>query len=192
MDTNGYVVIGGGAAQDNICCSPQTFPNPARPNNTVAPFWTDLSLDPATGGGAVRIGTLTDGTDTWIVVDFDQVKTFSQNPATSKVNSFEVWLKTGATAASENVTVAYGTVGGSVDPMTSGAENTDGTSGANIPSAATDLDYTVNTAPAAAGGSVTLRYEASSKKVGTYGILAVLEAEALKGSVTKKVTLTVS
>ena len=56
VDSNGYVVVGGGTAEDNDCCNTQTFPDPTRPNNVLAPFWTDLSLDPATGGGAIRVG----------------------------------------------------------------------------------------------------------------------------------------
>ena len=46
--SNGYLVIGGGTAAD-IVFTPQTFPNAARPNNVIAPFWTDLN--PAAGGG---------------------------------------------------------------------------------------------------------------------------------------------
>ena len=37
--SNGYVVIGGGDGAD-IVFTPQTFPNPARPNNVLAPLWT--------------------------------------------------------------------------------------------------------------------------------------------------------
>src|SRR5205085_10343677 len=52
--SNGYVVIGGGTSGD-VNFAPQTFPNAARPNNVVAPFWTDTN-PPA--GGAIRIATL--------------------------------------------------------------------------------------------------------------------------------------
>ena len=43
----------------DIVLHPQTFPNPARPNNVVAPFWTDLN--PAGAAARSAIGTLTDG-----------------------------------------------------------------------------------------------------------------------------------
>ena len=43
VDSNGYVVVGGGTGADNAF-APQTFPNPARPNNVVAPFWTDTNI----------------------------------------------------------------------------------------------------------------------------------------------------
>jgi hypothetical protein len=57
-------VIGGGTAAD-VVFQPQTFPNENRPNNLVAPLWNDLN-PPA--GGAIRIGVLTDGVNSWIVV----------------------------------------------------------------------------------------------------------------------------
>src|SRR5262249_45920271 len=47
MVSNGYAVVGGGDSSD-VDFNPQTFPNPARPNNVLAPFWTDLN--PAFGG----------------------------------------------------------------------------------------------------------------------------------------------
>ena len=40
--SNGYLVIGGGTSAD-IVFTPQVFPNVARPNNVIAPFWTDLN-----------------------------------------------------------------------------------------------------------------------------------------------------
>jgi len=36
-------VIGCGASAD-VVFAPQHFPNPARPNNVIAPFWTDLQV----------------------------------------------------------------------------------------------------------------------------------------------------
>ncbi|RQP09929.1 MAG: hypothetical protein EAS51_10135 [Microbacteriaceae bacterium] len=51
--SNGYVVVGGGAAGDVEYEPPASFPDPATPNNVIAPFWTDLN--PADGGG-IRVG----------------------------------------------------------------------------------------------------------------------------------------
>ena len=47
--TNGYVVVGGGDSSD-VNFFPQTFPSAARPNNVMAPFWSDLN----TLGGTPR------------------------------------------------------------------------------------------------------------------------------------------
>src|SRR6202008_1615280 len=37
--SDGYAVIGGGDSSD-VTFSPQDLPDPSRPNNLVAPFWT--------------------------------------------------------------------------------------------------------------------------------------------------------
>ena len=42
VDSNGYLIAGGGTAEDNNCCNLPRDPEPARPNNVLAPFWTDL------------------------------------------------------------------------------------------------------------------------------------------------------
>jgi hypothetical protein len=185
--SNGYLVLGGGTAAD-IVARPQTFPSPARPNNTVAPFWTDL--DPSTAG-AIRIGTLTNGVDTWLIVDWAGVRNFS-NPTT---HSFEVWLKVGTAAASEEVTLAYGTAGAG-DPgsgVNYGAENGDGTSGKNItPAPANGSDYTINTSPPEPGGTATAEYDASSTNAGTYRSVAAMTSDVTPGTTQVVQTLTVT
>ncbi len=122
--SNGYAVIGGGSAPD-ITINNQNFPNPARPNNVLAPFWTDLN--PA-AGGAMRIGTLTDGSDTWIVLDWEAVKEFS----TVKTDSFQIWIGINSDANPvEDISYAYGPIQGNGDGgfLTVGAENRFGTVG---------------------------------------------------------------
>jgi hypothetical protein len=181
--SNGYLVLGGGDSSD-IVFTPQHFPNTARPNNVVAPFWSDLNPS-STGAGAIRIGTLTDGSSTWIVVDWAGVRNFS-NPTT---HSFEVWLRiasggAGTGPASENVTMAYGTAGAG-DPASGvnwGAENRTGTSGANIAAPpANGSDFTINTAPPAAGGTATVTFDASAKKLGTFNSVAALSSDVTPG-----------
>ena len=130
--SNGYLVIGGGTGAD-VVFPVQTFPNPARPNNTLAPFWTDLN-PPA--GGAIRVATLTDGSTTWLVIDYDGVRNFTG----VVTHTFEVTIRVaggaaGTGAASEQITMSYDTTGAG-DPGSGvnwGAENRDGTSGKNIP-----------------------------------------------------------
>lgn len=183
IDSNGYVVIGGGTSQDNDCCNPQTFPNPARPNNVIGPFWTDLNPG---AGGAERIGTLTDGTNTWIVVDWEGVPTFG----TSDTQEFQIWLQIGAT---ENVTYAYGNLTGSgaATGLTSGAENRDGTSGVNQAPVA-NTDFTVNTSPPTPGGSVHITYNAFGKKAGSATLAARLTSDQTPGTTTVVVPITVT
>lgn len=126
ISSNGYVVLGGGAGADSSFIN-QTLPDPLRPNNVLAPFWTDLNPGAA---GAVRIGTLTDGTDTWIVVDWEAVREFS---AASKTHSFQVWIGINSDAhPDEDVSYAYGAQTGNGDGgfLTVGVENWNATSGA--------------------------------------------------------------
>ena len=108
------------------------------------------------------------------------------------MQNFQVWLQMGAT---EGVTFSYGALQGP-DPATPtafGAENRMGSSGANIPAASvvSGSEFLVETSGPTPGGSVTLSYEASSRRVGTYDILASLTSPSMKGSATQKVTLTV-
>ncbi len=63
--SNGYLVIGGGDSGD-IVYVPQHFPNAARPNNVLAPLWTDLNPT-AVGSGTVRFSLLTGGGFSWLV-----------------------------------------------------------------------------------------------------------------------------
>ena len=127
VGSNGYLVVGGGSGPD-VSINNQNFPDPNRPNNTLAGFWTDL--DPG-ATGAIRVATLTDGSDTWIVVDWDGVQEFS---TASKTHSFEIWIGvTGDANPGEDVSYAYGPNTGNGDGgfASVGAENKFGNSGGN-------------------------------------------------------------
>jgi hypothetical protein len=84
VDTNGYVVMGGGTADDNECCTLPTGPSPNRPNNMVAPFWTDLD---GTDSDGIFVADLTDGTNSWIVVEFRL-----NVVGTTDLRTFQVWI----------------------------------------------------------------------------------------------------
>lgn len=62
------------------------FPNASAPNNVLAPFWTDL--DP-TLSGDLLVATLTDGVDSWLVLEWDGVALAGSG---SPVNSFQTWI----------------------------------------------------------------------------------------------------
>jgi hypothetical protein len=185
--SNGYVVIGGGTSAD-IVFSPQHFPNPARPNNVVAPLWNDLN-PPA--GGTIRIATLSDGTNTWIVVDYNAVKNFSN----ATTHTFEVWLQTGSAASGEQITISYGNANtASPDPGSggnSGAENREGTSGQNLTTPANNTEWRVNLSGPTAGGTAMVTYDASAKKAGTYTTVAGMTSDVTPGITQVVQTLTV-
>ncbi|HVN60871.1 MAG TPA: hypothetical protein VMT59_06390, partial [Gaiellaceae bacterium] len=194
--SNGYVVIGGGTAAD-VNYFPQTFPNAARPNNVIAPFWTDLNPS-AVGGGAIRIGTLTDGSNTWLVVDFDAVKNFSN----ATTHTGEIWLRLASGAAgtgpsSEQLTISYGAANAAAgDPGSAinwGAENRTGTSGINLASApANGSEYRVNMGPPTPGGSVVLTFDVFSKIAATYHSVASMTSDTTPGTTQVSQAITVS
>jgi hypothetical protein len=185
MVSNGYTVIGGGTASD-VEFAPSPLPNPAPPNNTVAPFWTDL--DPSLGG-ALRIAGVTDGTTSWIVQDWENVATFGN---AADVHDFQIWTQIGAVEGNHLV---YGDVGvGAADGLNAGAENRDGTSGvelATIPPP-DNTQWTINTAPPVPGGNVPITYGARGREVGVWDIVAELTTDITVGTITDVVTLTVT
>jgi subtilisin family serine protease len=189
IDSNGYLVIGGGTAEDNDCCSPQTFPNPARPNNVLAPFWTDLN--PA-DGGAIYIAALSAGAPgsgfNWVVVEWEDIPEWGSGGATAY--TFQVWINTDV----EEITYTYDRVDGdgTVDGLSVGAENRNGTSGVNLGAVpAAGSQYAIETSPPAAGGTVTITYEALGTKVGAYDLTASMTSNIANGTTVKVVTITV-
>jgi len=194
VSSNGYVVIGGGSGADNSINN-QNFPDVTAPNNVVAPFWTDLNPGAA---GAIRIGTLTDGADTWIVVDWQGVREFS---TAANTHSFEIWIGVNSDAnPAEDVTVAYGPNAGNGDGnhATVGAENRVGNRGGviyfdgtgTLPSNGTELK--VSSTPPAGGGTVTFTYNASAKQPGSYTTTANMKSNLTPGTIQDVVPLTVT
>jgi len=122
--SNGYVVVGGGTSADVLPVN-TSLPDLSAPGNILAPFWTDLDLSTA---GGLRIGTLTDGADTWIVVDWEKVPTFNEP---SELNSFEVWIGLNTDAhPGEDISFAYNPVGnGDGGHLTVGAQDVSHTVG---------------------------------------------------------------
>ncbi len=117
FSSNGYAIVGGSTGPTDNSLLNQNFPDLTRPNNVLAPFWTDLNPPAA---GELRIGTLTDGVDTWIVLDWANVREFS----TANSNSFEIWIGENNDAhPAEDISFAYGPIGGSGDGgfLTAGA-----------------------------------------------------------------------
>jgi hypothetical protein len=165
--SNGYLVVGGGTNAD-VSSVNQQFPNSVLPNNVLAPFWTNLN--PGVGG-AVRIATLTDGVNTWIVADWAEVPNFSNNT----LNSFEAWIRIGGL---EDITFAYGSVtSGDLGSLTVGAEDKTGTVGDNyyyngsgtLPTWETELAVTTTGSPVQAVPEPTTILLLSSGLLGLAG-----------------------
>jgi subtilisin family serine protease len=202
VSTNGYVVIGGGTASD-VSAFPQTFPNAARPNNVMAPFWTDLNTTGgAAGNNAILVNVLTDNaTSDWIIVDFEKVKNFSN----ATTHSGEIWIRASTRSntgpAGEQLTYSYGSGAnagnaGAGDPGTGinwGAENRDGTSGKNISPAPADAsEFRPVLGAPVAGGSVSVPFDIWSKKIGTWHSDAALTSDQTPGTTIATQTLTIT
>jgi hypothetical protein len=190
VDSNGYVVVGGGSGQDNNFV-PQTFPDPARPNNVIAPWWTDINLGgagcPAPTCGA-RIATLTDTEtgDRWLVVDWENVPTFGFGQANAdRLHDFQIWLGlNGDPSPVEDVTIGYGDIGiASTDGLNAGAENRDGSGGVNITPLPLDgAQYVITTSGPLPGGKVVITFDAEGKVAGDYVLTARMTSNLTAGA----------
>jgi hypothetical protein len=185
MTANGYGKAGEGTSED-IDFVPQDLPDPVAPNNVLGPFWTDLNQE---AGGETYAAILTDGTTDWIVLEWENVPTFDNN---SEQQTFQIWIELG----NEAISFEYGDTEGDGDGvgLTVGAENRDGSSGAEygggIPDAGDELS--VLTSPPAGGGSVTLEYTATGELPGTSLVRAIMSADVIVGEVVKGVEITVT
>jgi hypothetical protein len=161
--SDGYLVVGGGD-DDDIQPTPPNIPNSARPNNVLAPFWSDLDG----GAGAVtdqgfRIGVLTDGVDRWIVVQLNE-HPFGQSP--SILETSEVWIGINGT---QDISFTYDRSAPLTDPGSPfqvGVEDVSGQFGNSVPGIPS-ADLVVNSTPGVPGGSAIFTSTWSGVRPGT-------------------------
>jgi subtilisin family serine protease len=186
VTSNGYVVLGGGTASD-VAFLNQNLPSAARPNNVLAPFWTDLNPGaiPAASTEGIRVGFLTDGVNNWVVVDWNAVPNFG---SAAQVNSFQVWMGVDGT---EDIFFTYGVLAPSLGDgglLTVGAENVLGNSGENYyyngtgtaPSAA--VEVVVTGAAAEPGETHTITFGAAGVRRGEWRNCAQMTSDAVFGT----------
>jgi hypothetical protein len=156
VTSDGYLVAGGGDGSD-VQFVPQKMPDPVRPNNVLAPFWTDLNGEAGSNGGGdgLRVGTLSDGTNQWIVVEWD-IAIFG---APNDVRSFQVWLGTNGT---EDISYVWNQTlapAPAAAGLSIGAENSGGIGGFTLdalPDASSGYAaQRVASTPSTPGGSLT-------------------------------------
>jgi uncharacterized repeat protein (TIGR01451 family) len=176
--SNGYAVVGGGTGED-VDFINQSLPDEAPPNNVLAPFWTDLN--PASGG-ALRIGILTDGTNDWLILDWEAVPEFSDGTP----SNFQIWIGVNGV---EDISYTYGAVGeGDLGFLTVGAENAFGNRGANwyfdgegsLPVTGTELR--VVGVPGAAGETHTITFDAVGQRRGEYTNYVYVTSDQFAGT----------
>jgi len=174
VTSNGYSVVGGSSTGDDVQFVPQTLPDPARPNNVLASFWTDLD---GTGAPGVYATVLTDGVSSWIVLEW-RVNLFG----TSSTKVFQQWIGINGT---EDITYAYdpGNLPGDPGPaygLTVGAENFEGTAGGQI-SGPPVTDYRITSTPGAPGGSMTYSMNIKGVQKGTGTVTTGTSTPLVKG-----------
>ena len=178
VTSNGYAVVGGGGATD-VDFVPQDLPNPAPPNNVLAPFWTDL--DPGSGGTMYLTEVTDDASGTsWIVAEWADVPTFG----TTDLQSFQIWIQT--SGGVESNSFEYGRLTGAGDSsvgLTVGAENYDGTSGVSLGAIPQEGDeYTIETGQPIPGGALTVTYRVIGHRAGEYDLVAEMTSDLTLGT----------
>jgi subtilisin family serine protease len=183
VTSNGYLVAGGATGQD-IDFIPQTFPNPARPNGVLAPFWTDLD---GTGAPGIFAATLTDGVNDWLVVE-SRLNVFG----TTSLRVFQAWIGLNGT---EDITFAYDPANLPADPagfpFNVGAENADGSAGDQIAGLPTE-DLRVTSTPGAPGGSLTYSFNVIGVSRGVGTVRTDLTTPLVRGTTTDVDTINVT
>ena len=181
--SDGYLVAGGATGQD-IDAIPQHFPDPARPNGVLAPFWTDLD---GTGAPGIFIAVLTDGVNDWIVVE-SRLNVFG----TTSQRVMQAWI---GVNGPEDITFAYDPANLPADPsglpFNVGAENADGSAGGQIAGLPTQ-DLRVASTPGAPGGSLTYSFNVRGVTDGVGTVRTDLTTPLVRGTTTDVDTITVT
>ncbi|WP_422771410.1 S8 family serine peptidase [Plantactinospora sp. WMMC1484] len=174
VTSNGYLVVGGGIAED-VEFEPPGIPNPARPNNVLAPFWTDLN---GAGAEGIRVTSLTDGVNDWIVVEW-QVNVYG----TTSNRHFQTWIGINGV---EDISYAYDPAALPADsgfPTVIGAENVNGTGGDQLPDGAFPTeDLRVTSTDPAPGDTVTYEVRVRGVNRGAGAVTTEMDASTVSGT----------
>jgi len=171
VNSNGYLVAGGGTSEDNNCCNLPAGADPARPNNLLAPFWTDLD---GTGAPGVFAASLTDGVNDWLVFEY-RVNVFG----TTSGRVFQVWIGVNGT---QDISFAYDPANLPADPgqdFLVGAENSvgDGDVTATLPTE----DLVVTSSDPSPGASVSYTVRVKGHEQGAGVVTSELDSADLPG-----------
>ncbi len=171
IDSNGYLVVGRRTSQDNVCCAIPGGPDPAPPNNVLAPFWTDLDGSNAPG---VYVVSLTDGVSSWIAVEWDAYVW-----GTSDLRTFQVWIGYGG---AQDISYTYS--GAQADPngqaFLVGAEMRSATATCE-PSLPGGGDLVVTSSDPTPGGSTSYTVFVQGSKAGDGLVTTSMTATSVPG-----------
>jgi hypothetical protein len=185
MTSNGYLIAGLGSDED-ITYTPQQFPDPAFPNNVIAPFWTDLNPE---DGGNLYAALLTRDGESWVVLEWENVPAFADDKPAPNCGetctnqfTFQVWIKTNTDV--QDITFIYATIDGpgASSGLNIGAENIDGTIGANYESLPVAEDkLMVASTPGTEGESHIISYTAEPIHSGNWIGCALVKVLEVRG-----------
>jgi hypothetical protein len=179
MVSNGYAVVGGCTGSQDIDYINQVLPDPAPPNNVLAPFWTDLN--PSNGGNYYAY-TLSDGVNSWLVLEWEDAPNFGDG----ELNSFQIWI--GLDGYEEiNFTYGWTLSDGDGGWLTVGAENAYGNSGENyyadgvgtLPTYGTDVGVT--SVPGEPGETHVINYTAVGEDAKAWTNCAEMTSDLFPG-----------
>lgn len=160
---NGTVEIGG-ASGLATSANNLNLPNPAVPNNLLAPWWTDLNLE---AGGNWYLAVLNAGSNQFIVFEWANVPRYGDSSSTF---SFQIWIQVGT----DNIWYAYGPYSGDTTDATVGAENSDGTVGDTLYYEGTGTlpwgtpGVRVSSVPGEPGETHVITFSATGRNVGAW------------------------
>jgi hypothetical protein len=194
VTTNGYVVAGGGTA-DDVRRTPSGI-GVARPNNYLAPFWTDLTGRAPEGSGqpaapGIAVVTVNDDTEEWVVVEWRLYLA-----GTTDLRTFQLWIGT-TRLGTPDQDICYGyAVPHLADPgmpYLVGAENGDGTGGEALPDGAlpTGEIRVVSSEPTPAGW-YSYTVTAHSRFPGSYPVTTTMDSPQVPGQSVASTTVTVA
>ncbi|MGH9209826.1 MAG: S8 family serine peptidase [Acidimicrobiales bacterium] len=182
VTSNGYSVVGGASPEDVNCCNVPDGADPARPNNVLAPFWTDLDGRNAPG---ILANVLTDGVNSWLVVE-SQLRIFG----TTDVEPSQIWI---GIDGPEDVTYAYPADDRPSDPagmdFLVGAENVlgEGDMEAVLPTG----DLRVTSTDFVPGDTASYIVFVRGQQRGTFPVITSMNAEGVPGTTIVQTDLTV-
>jgi subtilisin family serine protease len=189
VDSNGYLVAGGGTAEDNNCCDLPDGADPAAPNNVMAPFWTDLNGEGVGGAPAapgVFVGTLTDGVNGWLVVEY-RVNAWGTNDR----RVFQTWIGLNGV---QDISYAYDPSNLPAAPagqdLLYGAENEVG-DGEMVAGAPTEDQVITSTDPAP-GDSIAYSVRVRGDKRGLGSVTTRMTASGVPGTTIERDTIRVT
>ncbi|MBZ5739861.1 S8 family serine peptidase [Nocardioides mangrovi] len=171
VNSNGYIVVGGGTSADDNCCDLPPGPSSAPPNNMLAPFWTDLD---GTGAAGVLAGTLTDGVDTWLVIEW-RVNVFG----TTDTRTFQTWIGVNGT---QDISYTYSApqADPSGQPYLVGAENAAGEG--DVSSFLPAEDQVVTSTDPVPGDSLSYQLTVRGIRVGSGRLHSEMTADGVSGT----------